>query len=56
MRIAMALLLALPLLACEPESVMQQSNEAPDDVRDEITDTIEDARQDADANIERITD
>jgi hypothetical protein len=56
MRISMALLLALPLIACEPESVMQRSNEALDDVRDDITDTIEHVRQDAEANIERITD
>jgi hypothetical protein len=42
----MALLLTLPLMACEPESVMERAGETLDDAGDAITDTIEDARDD----------
>ena len=41
----MALLLALPLAACEPERVMERTGEALDDVDSDITDTVEDAKE-----------
>lgn len=56
MRIAMALLLTLPLLACESESLMEGSSETLDAAADEITDTVEDAREDIEEDIEQATD
>jgi hypothetical protein len=56
MRTAMALVLTLPLIACEPKSVMERSGETLDDAGDEITDTIEDAREDVEENIEAAAD
>lgn len=56
MRTVMALLLTLPLLACESESLMERSSESLDDATDETTDTIEDTREEVEEDIERATD
>lgn len=56
MRTAMALLLTLPLLACEQESLMERSGETLDDASGEITDTIEDTRGDVEEDIEEAAD
>jgi hypothetical protein len=56
MKTAMALLLTLPLLACESESLMERSGETLDDATDEITDTIEEAREEVEEAVEQATD
>jgi hypothetical protein len=55
MRTALVLLLTLPLFACEPKSMMEQSGETLDDASDGIADTIEDIREDVEENIEEAT-
>jgi hypothetical protein len=52
MRAAMALLLTLPLVGCEPQSVMEKAGETLEDASDEITDTIGDATDNVEENIE----
>lgn len=52
MRTAMALLLMLPLIACEPDSIMERSGETLDDASDDITDAIDDARENVEEDIE----
>ena len=52
----MALLLTLPLVACEPDSVMERSAQTLDDAADEIAVTIEDAREEVEEGIEDVTD
>jgi PhoPQ-activated pathogenicity-related protein len=56
MRTVMALVLTLPLLACESESLMERSGETLDDATDEVTDTIEDTREEVEDGIEQTTD
>ena len=56
MRTVMALILTLPLLACESESLMEGSGETLDDATDEITDTIEDTREEVEEYVEQATD
>ena len=56
MRTSIALLLTLPLFACEPESVMERSGEIPADAVENTADTIEDAREDDGEEIGQVVD
>lgn len=51
-----ALLLTLPLFACEGDSVAERSGEALDDAGDEIAEAIEDGREDAEEAIDEAAD
>lgn len=52
MRILIALLLMLPLFACEENGVLENAGETLDDAGDEIVDTIDDARDDIEDALE----
>lgn len=52
MRTAMALFLTLPLLACAPESLMEQSSETLDDASDDIANMIDDTREELEQSID----
>jgi hypothetical protein len=52
MKILMALLLALPLFACEKQGVLESAGDALDDAGDAIVDTIDDARDDIEDAVE----
>ena len=47
MKVSTALLLTLPLFACEGESLMENAGRAVDDTGDEIAETIDEASEDA---------
>ena len=52
MKILMALLLTLPLFACERRGELESAGEALDDAGDAIVDTIDDARDDIEDALE----
>ena len=56
MRTSIALLLALPLFACEPESVMERSGDTPNDAGEATANTLEDAREDDGEEVEEAAD
>jgi hypothetical protein len=52
MKILMALLLALPLFACEQKGALESAGETLDDAGDAIVDTIDDTRDDIEDALE----
>jgi len=48
----LALLLTLPLIACEPDSIMDRSAAAPEDAGDQITNQLEDSSEETEETTE----